>query len=757
MQQSASPDAMQSIDPFYGQLGHLLVIMAFVFAFAAALLYLLSVQRKDAALSQKTARLARMFFFGHVLSIIGIVITLFLLIFNHHFEYEYVWAHSSRDLQMKYILSCFWEGQEGSFLLWSFWHVVLGLTVIFFSKKWEGPVMTIISVMQVFLLSFLLGIYIGDTRIGVSPFILLKDAMGSDPVFLFDNYMRFIPDGRGLNALLQNYWMVIHPPVLFCGFASITLPFAYGLAGLWKRDYTGWLKPAIPYALFSGMVLGTGILMGGAWAYESLSFGGFWAWDPVENASLIPWLIMVAALHNLVVARSTGHALRSSYIMISLAFFFVIYASFLTRSGILGDTSVHAFVEEGLTVHLLVFLAAAFLAGLVPLFRHWRFIPTQESEEKINSREFWMFVGSLILLFGGLHVIFFTSIPVYNKLFGFNLSSPTDPVHFYTGVQIWVGMLIALLSAFGQFLKYKKTEARSFFRSLTVTFIFSVVAAVISVLLLEKIWHVTEGRNIFRTVSLYTLLLICAWFSVIANTQYIIRFLKGRLRVAGGSIAHIGFAILLLGILISNAGQKVISENVFGVQFTDGGEGMDNTFQRENVRLIRNAPLPLGDYLVTYLGDTVEGGATYFNIHFLKSDPETHATLQEFTVHPYLLMDNKMQQLAPNPDTKHFLTYDVFTHVSSIPSESARNAMPELHVDTIRVGDTIHTNTGYMVLENVQRYVGSSDSIGAGAQFTAHVGKASESIQPVFAMSISDNGIHQELSEIAHCRCAGTF
>ncbi|MDV7399460.1 cytochrome c biogenesis protein CcsA, partial [Arthrospira platensis SPKY1] len=98
--------------------------------------------------------------------------------------------------------------------------------------------------------------------------------------------------GSGLNPLLQNYWMTIHPPTLFLGFASTAIPFAYAIAGLWTKEHQAWLKPALPWALFSGAILGTGILMGGAWAYEALSFGGYWAWDPVENMSLVPWLIL---------------------------------------------------------------------------------------------------------------------------------------------------------------------------------------------------------------------------------------------------------------------------------------------------------------------------------------------------------------------------------------------------------------------------------------------------------------------------------
>lgn len=754
MEELAHQHVVQSINPIFGQIGHFFIITAFICSIFAAVYYFLSTQAQQKLIPNDKLKIARIFFIGHLTAIIGVVVTLFIMIFNHHFEYYYVWSHSSSDLQMKYVLSCFWEGQEGSFLLWSFWHVVIGMVIIVKGGKWESPVMSIVSLMQVFLLTFIVGIYLTDTvHIGSSPFLLLKDKLTGDPVFLFDDYMRFIPDGRGLNALLQNYWMVIHPPVLFCGFASITFPFAFAMAGLWNKDYTGWVKPAIPYALFAGMVLGTGILMGGAWAYESLSFGGFWAWDPVENASLIPWLIIVAGLHNLVITKATGHALRSSFVMIILAFFFVIYASFLTRSGILGDTSVHAFVEEGLTNHLLIFLFVFVGLSAFALIRNWKKIPGKEKEESISSREFWMFVGSLVLLFAGLHVIFFTSIPVFNTLIGhFNdifgtqirddMGKPDNEIQFYSGVQIWVGILVAILSAFGQFLKYKATESRTFYRSIAANFIFAIIATIISSIILDKLWHITSDRGIFHLVTSYSILFLAGWFSVIANFQYLIKVLKGKIKVAGGSIAHIGFGVLLLGILISNAGQRVISENKFGVQFD--AEGMDKTFQRENVRLIKNAPLPLGDYLVTYLGDTIEGGATYYNLNFRKVDSETGKLETDFNVHPYLLMDTKMQQLAPNPDTKHYLTYDVFTHVTSLPGEGSKNAPPTIITDTIAAGDTIHFNTGYILLNDIVRLTNSQDTFVVKAKMTVKIGVAEEKIEPKFILLQSQGQVMLE-------------
>lgn len=733
---------LQAINPAFGQLGHFFVIIAFVAAVVATIGYFFAAKNeRDPAASGAWHKLGRGAFYTHAAAIVGIVITLFFMIFNHHFEYQYVWQHSSMDLPVKYILSCFWEGQEGSFLLWSFWIMVLGVFLTFKAKSWEKPVMTFIALQQVFLVSFLLGVYILGRKVGSTPFLLLEDALTQDPVFLFNDYMQFIQDGTGLNALLQNYWMVIHPPVLFLGFASITIPFTYAMAALWTRKYESWISPALPYALFAAMVLGTGILMGGAWAYEALSFGGFWAWDPVENASLIPWLVMVAALHTMVVSKATGHSLRTNFVLVPLAFFFVLYASFLTRSGILGDTSVHSFVVSGLENHLLLFLGVFTAIGLVLIIRNWKSIPNVKKEEATSSREFWMFIGSLVLVFSALHVIFFTSIPAFNELFkGLNrllgtsiksdFTAPVDAVGYYTGVQIWVGVLIAGLTAIGQFLRYKKSDAKKFWSALLYPFLLAVALTAWSA---GKLGYPLIGSANMMGLSFpflhpNALLLLLGYFTVFTNAQYWILILKGKVKLAGGSIAHIGFGILLLGILISNANQMVISKNTTGINY---GDDFDQDFKRDNILLYKNAPMVMGDYLVTYLGDSIDNRKTFFKVQYEKVGNTTGEITQSFTLYPYLLLDKKSQQLTPNPDTKHYITHDVFTHVSSIPKKDAPQQDERTNQHTLAIGDSIWLSKSTLILNDIRRIV-SNDTIGAMAVFIETDGSKSEVVQPRF-------------------------
>ncbi|MFN0275865.1 MAG: cytochrome c biogenesis protein CcsA [Chitinophagales bacterium] len=740
----------QAVNPIFGQVGHLLVILSFVSVLLACISYYLSNKTTDAKEKTNWIKFARILFFVHVFSIAGVLVTLLSMISGHHFEYYYVWQHSSLDLQQKYILSCLWEGQEGSFLLWCFWHTVLGSILVYTSAKWEPGVMIIITGIQIFLTSFLLGFHFGDFHIGSSPFLLLEDELTKDPVFLFSNYMKYIPDGTGLNALLQNYWMVIHPPVLFLGFASCSVPFAFAMAGLLQKDFTGWLKPGIAWSCFAAGILGTGVLMGGAWAYEALSFGGFWAWDPVENASIMPWLVLVGGLHTMVIAKATGHALKSTYIFIILTFLFVLYASFLTRSGILGDTSVHSFVTSGLTGHLLLFFFS-FIAVSIILYRsNVKSLPVIKKEEAGSSREFWMFIGSLILLFSCLHIVVFTSIPVYNEIFnGFmsligvereiKLSPPTDPIHYYTSVQIWIAIIIALLFAFVQYLKYSKTDLKMLWKQINITIFSSLVLAVISSFALQY--------PVFHT---YTLLLFASWFAILGNLQYIMSVLKGKIKVSGASVTHTGFAILLLGILISNANQQVISLNTDGIRY---GKGFDSKATKENILLEKGIPKSMGDYIVTYAGDTTIERETTFTVKYEKVNPETGEVENTFNLHPYLLLDKKSENLSPNPDTKHYLDHDVFTHISSFYKADTGEAERKNDY-TLELGDTIALTKGLIVLTKINKY-NEDGNIAVGAEFILHKADSIINVEP--RLVIVNNQLLSEPVEIPGAEITLTF
>ena len=242
-------------------------------------------------------------------------------------------------------------------------------------------------------------------------------------------------DGIGLNPLLLNFWIKIHPPLLFLGYASSVIPYSFAFAALWKKRYNEWLKPVIPWISFSALLLGMGLLTGGIWAYGDLTFGGFWSWDPVENASLVPWIAIITSLHLVLNSKKSNQSLISAFAITLLSYILILYSTFLTRSGVLNNTSVHSFESAGQTWHLAIIIILFFVAPLIMLIYHYRKFPKSENA-KIFSKEFWMFIGSVLLMVSALQIIFTTSFPLINKLFGTNFIIAADNISYYNNWQL---------------------------------------------------------------------------------------------------------------------------------------------------------------------------------------------------------------------------------------------------------------------------------------------------------------------------------
>ncbi|MAT53443.1 MAG: cytochrome c assembly protein [Saprospirales bacterium] len=679
-----------------GRIGHFCIVLGFVAAILSAVAYAMGT-RNDAA-GKGWLRMGRTAFIVHGISILTVMGTILWAMINQYFEYQYVWQHVSEDLPMKYIFSAFWEGQEGSFMLWMFWHIILGFVLIWRAGKWEAPVIAVIAAVEVFINSMILGIYITpDMKIGSNPLLLLRDTMDI-PLFYNADYLQLI-QGNGLNPLLQNYWMTIHPPTLFLGFASTVVPFAYAIAGLWTKQYKEWLRPAMPWALFSGGILGLGILMGGAWAYEALSFGGYWAWDPVENMSLVPWLLLVAGIHSHLIAKNTGQALRATYLFYLFTFIMILYSTFLTRSGILGDSSVHAFTEMGLESQLILFIAAFLGLSLVLYFLRRKQIPVPEKEEPITAREFWMFIGSLILLFSSVIITVSTSLPVYNKIV--QLFNPeylgltiNDPIEHYNKYQLWIGVFIGLLTGIAQYLRYKEPNWPGR-RSLFLKKMGISAVAAIAMSIATSFWIQLGAWQ-------YWLLMFAGWFAVVANSMYIIDFLRKNLKAAGSALAHIGFGLMIVGIIASGLNKQHISSNPVVQR-----QLLDEELIQKNVLLFKGMPMFMSGYRVTYERDTMVGNLRKFTVRYQKLDDQGNVT-EEFTVEPTATYDNKAIEVkAFNPSTKRYLDKDIFTHIATLPMKEAnfqfaREADDSLDFQTYYLSqnestlilDTVETKTG---------------------------------------------------------------
>ncbi len=738
-----------------GQLGHFFIVLSFVASLVATFAYFMQTASPAAALAGQGSRpavgwrtLARAAFVVETLSVIAIFSILFYIIYNHRFEYHYAWKHSSRSLEFKYLLACFWEGQEGSFLLWSFWHCMLGLLLMRSAKSWEAPVMTIISFAQLILATMVAGIYLFGHKIGSNPFILLRntDVFANAPAFYADgqlraDYLTLVKDGNDLNPLLQNRWMVIHPPVLFLGFASTIIPFAFAIAGLWTKKIGTWVNAALPWALFSSAVFGVGIMMGAWWAYESLNFGGYWAWDPVENASLVPWLILVAGIHTLLIYKHSGYSLRASYLFLILTFVFVLYSTFLTRSGILGEASVHAFTDLGMNVQLFLFLyifiwlcpilaantfnkriitaflgivlglasyflavpgmpLIAILAGIILLVVFiQQQVPAITREEHSSSREFWMFIGSLVFFLSALVITAITSLPVFNALFGINKAAPEKEELLYNKIHVLVAVIVALLTAVTQYLKYKKTPVPFFWKRIAVP---TVIAAVITSLVLAfgNINYEKEGLGFLIQIWVAVAASI---YAIVANAAYIWIGIKGNPRLSGGSLAHVGFGMVLLGILLSSSKKEILSYNTSGIPVNFGENSTEKT--GENLTLVKGLPMKMGAYDVTYRGDSIHPKKQqwYFQIDFRNRE-----TNEAFTLWPDAFVNYKGNEgLMASPASRHYLTHDIFTYISALPNPEKNKDTAQFVSHESGVGDTIFYSRGYMILDQLSKPQGN--------------------------------------------------
>ena len=644
-----------------GQIGRFTIVLGFVASLLAALAYFFAEQKKETAEASGWLKIGRAGFIIHGLSVFVTIGCMFYVMYNQMYEYQYAQQHVSADLEMKYILSAFWEGQEGSFLLWMFWHIILGGILMRSAKSWEAPVMAPLALIQFFIGSMILGAHIGELKIGANPLLLLRDVLDI-PIFAQADYATLL-QGNGLNPLLQNYWMTIHPPTLFLGFASTAVPFCFAIAGLWNGKHKEMLQVSFPWALFSASILGIGILMGGAWAYEALTFGGYWAWDPVENASLVPWIILVAGIHTHLVARKTGYSIKSTYLFYLLTFFFIIYSTFLTRSGILGDTSVHAFTEMGLENQLLIFTLFFLIFPLTVFFVRGKTIPVMAKEEETGSKEFWMFIGALVLLFSAGLITASTSLPVYNKLR--ELVDPAfegfviqDQVAHHNKYQLWIGVFVGLLSGMAQFLRFKEPNFKNHLKKFGTHLGIALVVA-LGLTFLTSQWIQIRAWQ-------YQLLLFTGIFSIVANLDYLIVFAKGNLKEAGSIISHVGFGLMIIGILASGLNKEFISTD----PFTQRGL-LNDEMLKENVILFKNRTANMNGYEITYKSDTLVDRLRHYDINFRKIK-EDGKIGEDFTVSPTAQFDNKLVKVAAyNPDTKHYLGKDIFTLIRTLPLKEA--------------------------------------------------------------------------------------
>lgn len=497
--------------------GYITVWIGVCFALASMILYALSGKRPH------WIRWARGAFVGAFLAIVGAEALLIYALLAGRYDLQYVFSFSERSLTPLFKVASAWAGQEGSFLLWALWTGIYGLFLMRTAGGYERWVMTFYSGVVLLLMSILAF---------QSPFAPLPKPDPAPPVWPPQ-------DGFGLNPVLENPWMKIHPPIIFAGFAALAVPFAYAIAALWRNEYHEFAVRVRPWAIYSATMLGFGLALGGYWAYETLGWGGFWAWDPVENSSYFPWLFMAAGLHGIMLQINRGRMVRWNPLLLALPFILFLYGTFLTRSGALAEVSVHSFVNME-TNALKILLGMLVGSGLLTLGLwggRYRQMPLP-ARDRTNgfSREAAVRWGIILLTISALISLIGTSWPLITKAVGKQMEALKP--EFYNQVHIpWI-VITAIVLAAAPMLTWRGMSLDQILERLTKSWLAAVATGFVLFFL---------GFREPITLLICTLVAFTAY----ANAGAIWRRFRTSRLTLGGFLTHLGLAIAVLGLILS--------------------------------------------------------------------------------------------------------------------------------------------------------------------------------------------------------------
>ncbi len=478
------------------------------------------------------------------------------------FELSYVWNHSERALPYFYKFAALWGGQAGSLLFWVLLLSLFTLAVALSNRTRHQLLMP----------------YVNATLLATTVFFLVLLVFAANP---FERVAFQPADGQGLNPLLQNYWMVIHPVMLYLGYVGLAVPFAFAVGALVSRKLDNeWVRTVRRWTLIPWMFLSAGILMGSQWAYMELGWGGYWAWDPVENASFLPWLTATAFLHSIVIQEQRGILKVWNVVLIWATYFLVILGTFFTRSGVL--ESVHSFARSDVGVYFLVFLSLVLFGFLWLLFTRLPLLRSEQPIDSYMSREAaflannWLFAGITFATLWG------TTFPMFSEILTGDRISVAAP--FFNRVNGPLFLLLVILMGIGPLMGWRHTSASAFGKQVLWPAVAGVLVGVGTFLF---------GRNVFAALGL----LVCAFAAATIVQEYVRGLLARRSttgenvftaignlwrrngRRYGGYIVHLG--IVMIGVAIVG--------NEFFQQTT-------------NVTLARGETVQLGGYELEYTG-----------------------------------------------------------------------------------------------------------------------------------------------------------
>ncbi|MDZ7766037.1 MAG: cytochrome c-type biogenesis CcmF C-terminal domain-containing protein [Melioribacteraceae bacterium] len=637
---------------------------------------------------KNTKNFARIGFHATAIMVIAASALLLYAILTHQYQYNYVYNYSNSDLPTGLLMSTFYAGQEGSFMFWLLCASIVGLVLLEYTSKrgdLEERTMLFYTLVVTFLLimvnpllkspfnyiwaepSFLNAKNINATFLSL-PF--MQNFIFNDPnngttfvqmskelyAQLTANGIAindFIVEGKGLNPLLQNFWMQIHPPILFVGFSMAAVPFAFAMAAVVKNEYDKWIRQSLPWILAGMMVLGLAIMLGGYWAYGVLGWGGYWGWDPVENSSLVPWIVGIALIHTMLIQKKSqakggnGRFVKTNLILAVMTYVLVLYSTFLTRSGILGDASVHSFVSPGMMVYffLTLFIGSFILIGVGGIAYRWKHLNEKYSDESNGlSRELALFTGAVTLLASAIIILVGTSAPIFGQ---------SVEIRFYNEMHLPLAIIIGLLNGFSLFLKWQYTKREEIIKNSRN----AIIGSIVTTLLIVIFGGITDVMLIIFTFA--------ASFALVVNLEIALKIIRGRKSHIGAYVAHIGIALFMLGVIAT------------------GGYTLE-----EQVDLVKGEPTEVLGYELTFSGfTTFDGGKKYaFNIDIGKNG-ETKDQIS-----PVMYIAEFNNSLMREPDILNMVTKDFY--VSPLGYDQGGQTAQHNHDDsfTIQKGNSVDYN-----------------------------------------------------------------
>ncbi len=557
-----------------GSYSLLLALALGIYAFVAGIVAL---AKKGDAYDRlgETARRAGIAIFGAVALAAAVLVT---ATFQNDFSISYILHHSNRDLPIPYKFAVLWSGQEGSLLFWALLLSTYGLVLRLRHKvdtRLVAYASVVISAVQIFFLLLV--------NIAANPFAM---TVGNIP-----------PDGNGLNPLLQYPEMVIHPPMLYLGYVGFTVPFAFALAALIMK-YPGekWIHITRRWTMVTWGFLTVGIFLGAHWAYSVLGWGGYWGWDPVENASFMPWLTGTAFLHSVMMQEKRGMLKVWNVWLIFSTFMLAIFGTFLTRSGVV--SSVHAFAQSSIGTWFVSFLALTFAVCLYWFLKNREHLRSEHRLESLVSRESSFLFNNLILLVACFTVLWGTLFPVLSEWVQGTKVTVGPP--FFNRVNIPVAMLLLVLTAVGPLLAWRKTSLESLKRNFRIPVLVGLgVGALLVAIGYVKPWTEQSAFYSLMTITL----------SVMVATTVISEFVRGG-RVIG---RHTGQNLVASMVQLTRRntrryGGYIVHFGVIVVMIGFAGAAFNQDTERE---LTNGQSMGIGPYTLTMRSNTQDDNPNY--------------------------------------------------------------------------------------------------------------------------------------------------